>query len=481
MKTAFLYGNLEVTVYVEQADGFKTDDRVCLLKRSLYGLKQAPRQWNVRFTEFLKTLNLTVSEADNCIFYSHNPLIILTIYVDDGIIFADNLETIDKVIDELKASSEIHEVKLDSYLGFEIIKTEDGLFIHQSGYIQKILQRFNMSESNPIISPISKDNVTEAKESILLEDNKKYQEMIGCLMYAATQTRPNITFAVNMASRSVCSPTEGDMRLVKRIFRYLNTIDYGILYKKDDTAKMHVFCDADYAKDGTSKSTTGIAVFMTGGLIHWRSQIVTLSSTEAEFVSICRSTQDTIWLRKIGLELEILDPNPTLILNDNQSAIKLVKSQKAQQRTRHMSVKTAYPREQIENKNINPAHIEGTDNTADMFTKATNIKEYIFNRNKVVVLKSAILLTLSLYIMLVSASIPVLERTDPIIWTSLKGKVVLEKVSRMTIHWGQVNPCKSIDSPKRRCISNDLKLLSLAPILSYGSYPLLSIDNLDTL
>jgi len=47
VKTAFLYGELEEEVYLEQPEGFDNGSgRVCRLKRSLYGLKQAPRCWN---------------------------------------------------------------------------------------------------------------------------------------------------------------------------------------------------------------------------------------------------------------------------------------------------------------------------------------------------------------------------------------------------------------------------------------------------
>jgi len=70
VKTAFLYGELEEEVYVEQPAGFDDGSgRVCWLKRSLYGLKQAPWCWNKRFISFMKKAGLKNSTADPYLFY----------------------------------------------------------------------------------------------------------------------------------------------------------------------------------------------------------------------------------------------------------------------------------------------------------------------------------------------------------------------------------------------------------------------------
>ena len=55
VKTAFLHGNLEENIYMEQPYGFEIDDRVCHLQKGLYGLKQASRQWNKVLEKFNHT------------------------------------------------------------------------------------------------------------------------------------------------------------------------------------------------------------------------------------------------------------------------------------------------------------------------------------------------------------------------------------------------------------------------------------------
>ena len=58
VKTAFLNGNLEESIYMMQPEGFVSPDqeqKVCKLQRSIYGLKQASRSWNIRFDDVIKT------------------------------------------------------------------------------------------------------------------------------------------------------------------------------------------------------------------------------------------------------------------------------------------------------------------------------------------------------------------------------------------------------------------------------------------
>ena len=61
-------------------------------------------------------------------------------------------------------------------------------------------------------------------------NNVPYREA-GSLLYLATTTRPDITYAVNILSRSQMEPTENDWRHVKRVFRYLKgTMNLGLVY-----------------------------------------------------------------------------------------------------------------------------------------------------------------------------------------------------------------------------------------------------------
>ena len=100
VKTAFLNGELEETVYMKQPPGIREagkEDWVCKLLKSLYGLKQSPRQWNCKFDASLKEMGFIQSIKDPCIYVKRNPLIYLTVYMDDLIIAGEKTLTVEQV------------------------------------------------------------------------------------------------------------------------------------------------------------------------------------------------------------------------------------------------------------------------------------------------------------------------------------------------------------------------------------------------
>lgn len=387
VKTAFLYGDLEETIYMEQPEGFCEDkNKVCLLKKSLYGLKQAPRQWNKKFTEFLKNLNLVISTYDECIFYRENPLLIIAIYVDDGLVLARTKEEVEDTMKLLRQGFDINSVDPTSFLGFQIHRGAGGeITLYQESYVNKTLHRFNMEDSKPVDSPVTLSQPKEASDKAL-DAGTPYREAIGSLMYAVTTTRLDIAYAVGKLSRKVAEPTVADWVSVKRVLRYLNGCrELGLTYSKEANKGLIAYCDADFAGDtDTHRSTTGAVVLFGGAPIHWKSQrqsLVTTGSTEAEYVGICSTTKDLIWIRNLAMELGILEQAPTMLYSDNTSAIRIATNKKSIHRTRHMAVQFAYAREQVENKNIAIEHVKSDDQLADMLTKETTQVKFLKNRD----------------------------------------------------------------------------------------------------
>lgn len=451
VKTAFLCALIDKLIHVEQPEGFNDGtNRVCLLKKSLYGLKQAPRQWNKEFSNFLKNLNLKESQQDRCIFYRLKPSkLFIAIYVDDGIIFAEKQECIDEVMYELKRKFDIHEVDSSSFLGFQITSNNDeSVSLHQESYIHKILKKFNMQNSNTIDNPstITRNSKEERDSKALDQDIVPYREAIGSLLYASGISRIDIAYSVNKASRQVANPSTYDWQCVKRIFRYLKDKENAcITYSKSANEGLIAYCDADFAGDDSGKSTTGYVILFGGGPIAWKSQkqpLVTLSSTEAELVSLCSLVKELIWIRQLALELGCIDNQPTTIYCDNESAIRLATNENSVQRTRHMGVRAAYTREQIENKQICVKHVRTEHQAADFLTKPMTSNKFILNRNKLMYFLNLVLLMITICS---EMNCTVFEETKPIIWIPTQ-HFVDTGITEYEIYYSTINPCASLEN-----------------------------------
>lgn len=153
VKTAFLQGELEEEIYMNQPQGFERkgeEEKVCLLKKSLYGLKQSPRQWYKRFDSFMLTKGFARSLFDQCVYYKIVNLtdkLYLLQYVDDMLIACINRGEIEKVKAELSSEFDMKDLgEAKKILGIEISRDmkENRLFLSQRSYISKLLSRFSM-------------------------------------------------------------------------------------------------------------------------------------------------------------------------------------------------------------------------------------------------------------------------------------------------------------------------------------------------
>ena len=113
VKTAFLHGELEEDVYMEQPEGFEVkgkESKVCKLVKSLYGLKQAPRQWYRKFESFMTMHGYKKTSSDHCVFvqkFGPDDFVVLLLYVDDMLIVGQNKGRISKLKEDLAKSFEM--------------------------------------------------------------------------------------------------------------------------------------------------------------------------------------------------------------------------------------------------------------------------------------------------------------------------------------------------------------------------------------
>ncbi|XP_019151774.1 PREDICTED: uncharacterized protein LOC109148479 [Ipomoea nil] len=146
IKNAFLHGDLEEEVYMEQPPGFVAQGEsnlVCKLKRSLYGLKQYPRAWFGRFSIVVQNFGLNRSKVDYSVFYrhQHGKSIYLVVYVDDIVITGDDVEGIQLLKQHLFQHFETKDLgKLKYFFGIEVAQSKQGICISQRKYALDILE-----------------------------------------------------------------------------------------------------------------------------------------------------------------------------------------------------------------------------------------------------------------------------------------------------------------------------------------------------
>eukprot|EP00253_Pinus_taeda_P029695 PITA_29695 len=159
------------------------------------------------------------------------------------------------------------------YLGIEVARHPKSIFLSQRKYIGDLLNRFGMTECNPLTTPMEQNLKLTSTEGKEFEDAIKYRQLVGSLNYLTT-TRPDISFAIGILSRFMQKPCEGHWSTAKKVLRYLKgTQDFGIKYTQVDDFSLIGYYDLDFDGDKeTGVSTSGYDMSLGSGAISWRSR-----------------------------------------------------------------------------------------------------------------------------------------------------------------------------------------------------------------
>jgi hypothetical protein len=379
VETAFLNGKLEEDIYLQLPEGFDDKIKIVKLNKALYGLKQSSRCWNIELNEYLISNNYKPTESDPCIYIKKNDKNILEgiigVYVDDCVLIGkkDEISNIKKLLSTRFKMKDLKELKL--ILGIEIERDEKEIRLFQRNYINKILERFNMSNCRSVETPIEvKEN--DEQNNIPFDDPNLFRQAVGCLNFLTNTTRPDISFSVNQVARHVKSPRQQDWMNVKRIFRYLKgSINYALVYRKDEIKNvLQGYSDASYAPNSNDRKSIGAYVFlMNGGAITWRSKkqpIVALSSCEAEYIALSDAAKESQWLMNLHKDICQSTNVPIVIFEDNQSAINNAQNPILTDRNKHIQVRYHHIRQLVSEKSIIIKYCPTNDMIADALTKA---------------------------------------------------------------------------------------------------------------
>nr|GFA28444.1 uncharacterized mitochondrial protein AtMg00810-like [Tanacetum cinerariifolium] len=261
VKSAFLYGTIEEEVYACQPLGFEDPDypdKVYKVVKALYGLHQAPRAWYETLANYLLENGFQRGKIDQTLFIKRQKgdILLVQVYVDD-IIFGSTNKKLCKAFEKLmKDKFQMSSMgELTFFLGLQVKKKDDGIFISQDKYVAKFLRKFGLIDG--------KSNTPINTEKPLLKDYDgadvdvhTYISMIGSLMYL-TSLRPDIMFVVCACAYFQVTPKALHLHAVKRTFRYLKRKPHlGLWYLKDSPFNLVAYSDSDYAGASLDRKST---------------------------------------------------------------------------------------------------------------------------------------------------------------------------------------------------------------------------------
>lgn len=385
VKTAFLNGNVDEVIYMRQPPQFEEkgkEDHVCLLQKSLYGLKQAPRSWNMKLHTELESLNFKRCKNESCVYIrsTGKDKIILAVYVDDILLFYNNLHEIQRVKRELMSKFEMKDLgRANLFLGMRLKQENGCITVDQEEYIDNLLHRFRMEDCKTVSTPGVPGQHFTKPECSKPDVKIPYRELIGSLMYLAVCTRPDIAHSVNYMSQFSNYYEEIHWTATKRILRYLKgTKSMGLKYYQDKTKNIQGFADADHGGDLVDRrSYSGYIFKMANGAISWQSRkqrSIAISTAEAEYVSLSEAAKEAVFLKRFLEEIMGKAELPILIHTDSQSAQAIAQNPVHHQKIKHVDVRYHFIREKIQDGIVSLTYLETRYMVADSLTKAV-VKE----------------------------------------------------------------------------------------------------------
>lgn len=245
--------------------------------------------------------------------------------------------------------------------------------MNQRKYTLELLEDTGFLGAKPSLIPYDPNLKLSLTDGTLLEDPTRYRRLIGRLIYL-TNTRPDISFAVQHLSQFVSKPLVSHFQAAIRVLRYLKSCPArGILFSASSHLKLFAFADSDWARCPTTRrSITGFCVILGSSLISWKSKkqnTVSRSSTEAEYRALASLTCEIQWLQYLLQDLQVHLAQPASVYCDSKSAIYLARNPAFHERSKHIELDCHVVREKILSKLIHLLPVSTADQLADGFTK----------------------------------------------------------------------------------------------------------------
>ncbi|CAI7818957.1 unnamed protein product [Closterium sp. NIES-53] len=356
--TAFLQGSLHEEIWLRRPPGFTGT--------TLAALGFAPSTFDPSL----------FSGTDTTL-----PPFYVLVYVDDLVFATADTEALAHVKFELQKRHTCTDLReLTSYLGLRITRdrAQRTITLTQSHMVQQVLQRFCFMYSSPQSTPLPTGPSLSAPPSDeSVEPSGPYPELVGCLMYLMTCTRPDLAYPLSLLARYVAPGRHRKVHwdAAKRVLRYLcSTSGMGLVLGGRARVVITGHADASWVDNlAMQRSSQGYTFSLGSGSVSWRStrsSSVLSSSCEAEIYTGAMAAQELRSLTYLRTDLGEAPRSPPVLYVDNKAMLALCQEHRLEHRTKHIALRYFLDRELQQRGQLRLTYMASQANTADVFTKA---------------------------------------------------------------------------------------------------------------
>ena len=415
--TAYLNAHLSENVLMYGPEGTPVAGKILKVMKSIYGLRQSGANWYDMLNNLVTTIegyNFVQTKVSPCIWICNNTKVVIAAYVDDLQIFIpkpdDSKRKLRDVWSKLckllvqrsknKANTDPMKFpeEMGEFIGAKWKHTTSEWVVSMQKKIDKVIFDSNLKDNSnifqktPYLTPSQKGHIQNGSTPLDAEGIKKYQQLVGQLLYIALNSRPDIHHAVWLRTRKGAKPTKYDATAVYPIIRYLShNKHWEIGFRKSDPEStiISVYSDSGLSpEDEDTGSTMGMIVSVNDDPIYWKSskhKLVQTNSTESELRALVQAiykAQETLMFIR---DLSGLLNEKRINIEVKTDGLNAIHTMKKLALRRNARMNLDYIQQILQNNAIDIKHIERKDNIADMMTKEQPYDDFARQRKRMMI------------------------------------------------------------------------------------------------
>ncbi|SOV04438.1 uncharacterized protein UDID_17088 [Ustilago sp. UG-2017a] len=308
-------------------------------------------------------------------------LMVITAYVDNMLIASPSRKEVDHTKAEIMGKWEMEDNGLvKEFLGIKITRdrSQSKISLDLTAYIKGMVSKWLEKPNEKSWIPMQSIANTVGGNKCTPERAKRYQELVGQLLWVSNTVRPDISFTVGVLARHMSEPIDSAWQAVIHLLKYLNQtseycLELGGKHKKHVRQPVVTYTDANWASDPTNgqRSTSGAVTYVYGCPVSWKSHVqkcVALSAVEAELVAASEAAREALFFSYLLRDLGITEVKPALY-TDSQGCIQVSKDPAKHWKLKHINTRYYFVRDHVQDGDISIEFVGTINNVADILTK----------------------------------------------------------------------------------------------------------------